>query len=87
VATPLQKAACVLRHSKTRCAERMQGPYRTEFGMDAPSKPAMYAFYKQFYESDCLSKGVVPFAVGVRLKLEYQLYLYKVTSSARFEYP
>jgi hypothetical protein len=84
--TPKRKAACVLRLSKNRCVKRMQRPYRTEFGVGPPSRPSIYAFYKQFCEAHCLSKGTVPFAADVRMKLEYQLDLYKVTSSARIEY-
>jgi hypothetical protein len=85
MATDLQKATCFLRLSKTRCVKRMQRRYRTEFGVGPPSKPSIYAFYKQFCEADCLSR--IPFAEAVRMKLEYQLVLYKVTTSrARIEY-
>jgi hypothetical protein len=46
--------------NKIKYVKQFQRRYRTELGMDPPSKPSTYAFYKQFFEKDC--EGKVSFA-------------------------
>jgi hypothetical protein len=41
----------------------MQRLYRTEFGVNPHSKPSIYAFYEQFYDTGYLYKGKIPFAL------------------------
>jgi hypothetical protein len=55
------------------------------FGVDPPSKPSIYAFHKQFFEAGCV-KGKFPLLRVVWMELEYQLDVYRVTSSAYVEH-
>jgi hypothetical protein len=55
MATPQQKAFCVLRLAKSESAIIMQREFRKLFQSDPPSKTNIYRWYRQF-QGKCLER-------------------------------
>jgi hypothetical protein len=55
------------------------------FRVDPPSKPPIYAFYKQFCKTGC-AEGSFTLLQSVQMELEYQHDVYGVTNSAHIRH-
>lgn len=60
MATPQQKAFCVLEFAKTDAIVTVQRAFRTEFGIDPPHRESIRRWVTQFKETGCLCKGKSP---------------------------
>jgi hypothetical protein len=53
----VQKANCKLWFQKTKLVTVVKRWFRREFGLNPPTRPSIYAWYKQLTQSGCLHKG------------------------------
>jgi hypothetical protein len=60
MATPQQKAFCVLRSAKSESVIILQSEFRKQFQSDPPCKIKILRWYRQFQEKGCICKGKSP---------------------------
>jgi hypothetical protein len=54
MATPVEKAKCVLWLESTQSVSTVQRRYQAQYGKTPPSRACVYAWYKRFSETGCL---------------------------------
>jgi len=54
MATPVEKAKCVLWLESTQSVSTVQRRYQAQYGKTPPSRASVYAWYKKFSETGCL---------------------------------
>ncbi|PNF26248.1 hypothetical protein B7P43_G02693 [Cryptotermes secundus] len=59
MASPQQKAFCVLEFAKTNSVVTVQLAFRRRFGINAPCPKNIRRWFRQFQESGCLCKGKI----------------------------
>jgi hypothetical protein len=57
MATPQQKAFCILQFAKTNTVTTVQRLFRTRFGIDPPARKTIYSWCRQFEDTGCICKG------------------------------
>ncbi|PNF18241.1 hypothetical protein B7P43_G16516 [Cryptotermes secundus] len=60
MASPQQKAFCVLEFAKTNSVVTVQRAFRRRFGINPPCSKNIRRWFRQFQESGCLCKGKSP---------------------------
>jgi hypothetical protein len=60
MATPQQKAFCVLRFAKSESVIIVQREFRKQFQSNPPGKTNILQWYRQFQENGCICKGESP---------------------------
>lgn len=60
MATPVEKAKCVLWLESTQSVSTVQRRYRAQYGKSPPTRPCIYAWYKKFSETGCLCPNKSP---------------------------
>lgn len=64
MATPVEKAKCVLWLESTQSVTTVQRRYRAQYGKSPPSRPCIYSWYKKFSETGCLCPNKSPVVGG-----------------------
>jgi hypothetical protein len=64
MATPVEKAKCVLWLESTQSVSTVQRRYLAQYGKTPPSRACVYAWYKRFSETGCLCPKSRPGSVS-----------------------
>jgi hypothetical protein len=80
--TLLHKVKCALWLNIAESVQRVHRRYQTEFGVDPPSMPSIYAFYKRFCDTGCLCIEEFPSLQNVLIELQCQLDVHTAANRA-----